>query len=704
MSVSERAAAQTEAAAERFQERAKKRRRKIEAIQSPGGLAQADSPERIAKRLDRVARYRAGEPLPVTPVQTPEAATPELVVKAATGALASAAVRAAEAAPETAGVVLEAIINSADFVDIRYLEAGVAAAKAVGRVDVRSATGRLEGYGTGSLVSPRLFLTNHHVLATAEAAGFSAVEFNYQDGIDGQPLQPRLFKFDPGTFFLVDEARDFTLVAVKASGETLADFGFNPLIEAEGKAIVGEFLTIIQHPRGEKKQVSLRENRIVDMLDEFLHYETDTEPGSSGSPVFNDQWEVVGLHHASVPAPDKDELGGVMNEGIRTSRILRFVHEQEFAGAARDLVTQLATPERVDVATGDSRATGQAGASGKTEPALEAPAAVSAGRSGEVVVPLELRVSVTAPGGRPAATVASSQREAVVIDPDYGNRRGYEANFLGDADFAVPLPTLTDEMLADASTIENGIAAGHILPYHRYSVIHNKVRRLAFLTAVNIDGAYHWREDGALARQSDRWFFDPRIPDAEQAGEDIYADNDLDRGHLVRRLDPAWGETVEEAKTAADDTFHFTNCTPQHKRFNQNKGTWAGLEDYVLYNADNFNFKASVFTGPVFADTDDEYRGVKLPRQYWKVAVMVKEGGDLSATGYLLSQEQLIRGLEIVPEEFSYGEYKTYQVPLKQIEQLTGLSFGDLGQADPEKELEAFAPAREIRTPADVVL
>jgi endonuclease G len=183
----------------------------------------------------------------------------------------------------------------------------------------------------------------------------------------------------------------------------------------------------------------------------------------------------------------------------------------------------------------------------------------------------------------------------------------------------------------------------------------------------------------------------------------VYERNPLDRGHLVRRLDPAWGESKAEAKYANDDTFHFTNCTPQHEDFNQNKTTWAGLEDYILVNADKENFKASVFTGPVFAEGDDEYKGVQLPRQYWKVAVMVKEG-KLSATAYVLSQEELIAGLELVPEAFSYGEYKTFQVRVSRIQELTGLSFGELVNADPMEKLELEESWREVSGPAELLL
>src|ERR687895_467868 len=111
---------------------------------------------------------------------------------------------------------IERIINTADFVGIRYLDAGVAAARAIGRVNIRDARGRLQGYGTGSLVSPALLLTNHHVLPDAATARTSAIEFNYQDDVDGKPLLSAVHALDPDRFFLADRERDFALVAVRA--------------------------------------------------------------------------------------------------------------------------------------------------------------------------------------------------------------------------------------------------------------------------------------------------------------------------------------------------------------------------------------------------------------------------------------------------------------------------------------------------------
>ena len=156
--------AQAEAAASRLASRASDRREAIDTLKGPDGLARADAPERIAQRLDRLTRYYAGEPLPAAPGDTP-AAEPEAVLATALdrGKLPPRTAVAGE--PLTAaGVVLERIINTPDFVDIRYLEAGTAAARAVCRIRIGDQAGRVVGHGTSSLVSPRLLLTHHYLL------------------------------------------------------------------------------------------------------------------------------------------------------------------------------------------------------------------------------------------------------------------------------------------------------------------------------------------------------------------------------------------------------------------------------------------------------------------------------------------------------------------------------------------------------------
>lgn len=242
---------------------------------------------------------------------------------------------------------------------------------------------------------------------------------------------------------------------------------------------------------------------------------------------------------------------------------------------------------------------------------------------------------------------------------------GYDAGFLGKQ-YEVPLPELREDLKEDIAPL---LAGGYVLNYTHFSIVISKSRRLAFYTAVNIDGS----QQKDIKRGNDSWYYDSRIDQDFQAGPELYRSNDLDRGHLVRRRDPVWGT---RAAAANEDTFHFTNCAPQHKDLNQK--AWLDLEDYILNNAVTHDLKVSVFTGPIFKDSDQTYRGIQLPEEFWKIAVMVKQDGALSATAYLQTQKNLLGKLD-----FSYGEYKTYQVAVAHIEASTNLDFGSLRNADP---------------------
>ncbi|CAN5563242.1 hypothetical protein BH10CHL1_BH10CHL1_07190 [soil metagenome] len=268
-----------------------------------------------------------------------------------------------------------------------------------------------------------------------------------------------------------------------------------------------------------------------------------------------------------------------------------------------------------------------------------------------------------------------SASRGISISRDYSDRLGYDSAFL---DVIVPLPRLSSgrQQNVDA-TLPTTNPEPEVLTYHHFSLLMNKERKLAYYTAVNIDG----RTLRRLKRESDKWAYDPRIDKAYQMGPEIYADNTLDLGHLVRRIDPAWGESEMIAKTANDDTFHFTNCSPQHKHLNENKKTWAGLEDYILNNALANQLKVSVFSGPVFEADDFFYREVQIPKRYWKVVVMVKTDGQLSATAYVLDQSQLLA--DIGARSFTFGEYRMFQISVSTIEALTSLDFGTLSQHDP---------------------
>jgi endonuclease G len=284
----------------------------------------------------------------------------------------------------------------------------------------------------------------------------------------------------------------------------------------------------------------------------------------------------------------------------------------------------------------------------------------------------------------------NSNLEAISIDPDYDRRTGYAPQFLGPD---VPLPTLSTVVRDKAFKLPgtSGDAAFE-LRYHHFSVIMNREARLAFVAAVNYDAGAEFRH----SRQGgDRWFFDPRVDAALQAGEEFYSGNPLDRGHLVRRADAGWGRSPEEAAQASDDTFHFTNCTPQHEIFNQATKArkqdlllWGNIEEHVAAQATAGRHRVSVFNGPVFRATDRTHRGLRLPKEFWKIAVYVEPGERVKALAFIFSQEGLIADVPL--EGLAVGPYRPYQIKIREIEARTNLDFGALRAADPlESGLES---------------
>ena len=518
------------------------------------------------------------------------------------------------------GLAIERIIGQNNLFPISYLEAGLRAANPVCRIEIRDRIGRVIGHATGFLVSPSLLLTNNHVLENYDTAQFSVAQFNYEVDLDLKEYPKKSFRLTPERLFITDQKLDFTLVAIEevsADGTQVSDFGFLPLIPQTGKGLVGEYVSIIQHPSGAPKAVAIRENQILDVFDDYIHYTTDTMPGSSGSPVYNDEWLVISLHHAAVPDPN-NRAEFIANEGIRISSIIQFVVEQ---GANLSDDQKLLLNDIV--------------------------------KSWEV------------PNHTPEEMVVEE-----LSDSWYEGSAGYETKFLGD-DYEIPLPAFRPDLEQDIAQLKDG---SNVLHYTHYSIVMSKSRRLAYYAVVNIDGNQLMK-----IGRNDKWYLDSRIETEYQCGPELYKNNSLDRGHLVRRRDPVWGDL---AKKANKDTFHFTNCVPQHSKLNQKN--WLELENYILDNAENSNLKVTVFTGPVFRMDDIIYRGVQIPAEFWKIAVIAKKDGNLSATAYLQTQKNLIENLE-----FAYGEYKTYQVPITKIEALTGLDFDNLRNHDPINQLES---------------
>ncbi|HEX7943929.1 MAG TPA: DNA/RNA non-specific endonuclease, partial [Phenylobacterium sp.] len=289
----------------------------------------------------------------------------------------------------------------------------------------------------------------------------------------------------------------------------------------------------------------------------------------------------------------------------------------------------------------------------------------------------QVTVRQTAAGLAPEPPTPPTAAAGPPFDANYADRTGYDEAFLNTAALPVttPLPIMGAEVAAAAQPLLADPDA-HELKYDGYSVVMHAARRLAIYTAANIDGAHRF----ALTRPADKWRFDPRIPNAAQIDAFYYKNNKFDRGHLTRREDMEYGATPKAAIGKAADTLHWTNCTPQHSGFNQSKQLWQGLERHILEDSVEANvFAAQVFTGPVLADDDpvwDKFPDIQYPNRFWKVAAAVTSGGRLFAAGFILDQSGVIADGGIgVAVDIPFGAFKTFQVPITEIEALTGLTF-----------------------------
>ncbi|MDZ8079487.1 MAG: LamG-like jellyroll fold domain-containing protein [Nostoc sp. DcaGUA01] len=217
-------------------------------------------------------------------------------------------------------------------------------------------------WGTGFLVGGNYLLTNNHVISSQNIAKQCIVQFNYIE--DNFATADRLidYKLEPESLFISNPNLDYTLVQLKSNSFTKHpgySFGWIQLIEddnnilpgftlnesqltqikeekftekqlqyigfqeKEGK-ISGDMVLIVQHPKGMYKKIVLHNNKIIDdgIYKNFLRYTLDSDYGSSGSPVFNKNWELVALHHAHKQS---------LQQGIRIYRIIEDLKIKSFA-------------------------------------------------------------------------------------------------------------------------------------------------------------------------------------------------------------------------------------------------------------------------------------------------------------------------------------------------------------------------------------
>ncbi|MCH8899181.1 MAG: trypsin-like peptidase domain-containing protein [Acidobacteria bacterium] len=278
--------------------------------------------------------------------------------------------------------LVERIIEANNLLPVHFLTEGAALQGAVGKVVVSP-----PGWsGTGFMVSPSLFMTNNHVIRNETDADNARVKLNYQFDHNGNDQQVDEYQADPASFFHTSPSLDYTIVRLEpkariqrisrgplipaaAAAETLveqgaferviadggdlgpgsgaaveptvvgrigrippwwlihagAKWGFIPLRDTIAYA-PGQRLNVIQHPRGRRKEVALQSNTVTNIFTNHVRYSTDTEPGSSGSPVLNNSWDLVAIHHA---AGSQDGTGDWLdNQGVRIDKIVADLRSQ----------------------------------------------------------------------------------------------------------------------------------------------------------------------------------------------------------------------------------------------------------------------------------------------------------------------------------------------------------------------------------------
>ncbi|MGM9992278.1 MAG: DNA/RNA non-specific endonuclease [Candidatus Bruticola sp.] len=281
---------------------------------------------------------------------------------------------------------------------------------------------------------------------------------------------------------------------------------------------------------------------------------------------------------------------------------------------------------------------------------------------------------------KPSSALSTSASVAIQGEPVsmFEGRNGYDKNFLG---VELPLPGLGSS-IKDKVAMRTDKPGECELTYTNYSVVMNKERKQCFYAICNIDG----RASRAVKREG-TWTLDGRIPRKYQLGDEAYGGNNIDRGHMVRRLDPCWGSN---AKLAGEDTFSYCNSALQHGGLN--KKEWLRLEDHVLNSARGSGQKITVITGPIFAADDPKFNNkgamkeeVQIPLQFFKTVIW-NEKGSLKSASFILSQKDIIEGDSSLfkakknkGKGFDPGEFKVYQVPQKEVERLTDLHFGNIG-------------------------
>lgn len=192
---------------------------------------------------------------------------------------------------DSPAAVQEKIIGENTLRHVYLLELALAAAQAVVHLRIQKENGQ-DALGTGFMVARDLLMTNHHVVATPQEASSVEVSFNYQLDRQGRICEPTAVRVLSDGLFYTNAELDFTIVQLAQP----PDYGVLTLQPVQVRK--DDRVAIIQHPGGHLKQIAMQNNFVAYADARVVQYTTSTLPGSSGAPVFNDNFGVVAIHHS----------------------------------------------------------------------------------------------------------------------------------------------------------------------------------------------------------------------------------------------------------------------------------------------------------------------------------------------------------------------------------------------------------------------
>lgn len=613
---------------------------------------------------------------------------------------------------EPVDFAFERAIGNNDSVYSNFIDTLQAAKQKVGRIVIKRGNA-IQGYATGFMVSERLLLTNWHVFKNKEDAMDSEVQFGYEYDGAGRPRTPHIFKLAPQDFFYTYDRLDYCVVAVQPIDDQgrlpLSEIGYHYLNPTTGK-LAGEgqeFVNIIHHPDGDYMQLSIRENRFVKIQEDTLWYEADTSQGSSGSPVFNDQFQVVALHHMGVPKKSDDgkhfldknnqpiipvngkldtaRIHWIANEGIRISKLTTHFFAEHPNHPLVKGMKKPYVPVSVNTPSTSLEAAQTAIQSSSESIQISIPNHVLLS-NGLVQLTVQNQTGGAQLSGSAGVGVSGSVIDPLLMEElekataeqsvDYSRCQGYDPGYMGPK---LPLPLPNKSLRPFAAKLKSS-AEDIELKYFYYSVVQHAIRKMPMVSAINVDGDPAKRKDDS--QREDKWLRDVRIDLEAQLNDRFYANSGFDKGHMSRREDANYADTPEDAKLFADMTCMHTNACPQVGKLNRSssRGLWGKLEKVILEKGVSVESgkqaRISVYNGPIFAESDPVFRGVQIPMEFWKMVVWRDDKNKLRATAFKLTQVPLVDDINFEAIDVDQNmEFREFQISIAQLASLTGLDF-----------------------------